>query len=589
MAIQSPHMRACSRHVLGPARPLRAALLVVLWLALLISPAAAGKLRVRGAAVIDARTVVLPEGFEVRGNVRDDAGRPLGPTHVRMRVTGMSDQVRLPKAGLCPPTPEVHEARGFSDLPDEYVIDTNAAGAFCVRVDMPLADATIELEMEGTRDVDGGKTKLELDSAKRALLLQFTPEPRTLSLDQKSELFAVDTRVQPSLPETAELVELTLTLTDRSQPGAEPREIGKAAVRAGDRARFEVETRLLERPGPAVLRVRFAGSRTLAASEKNALIERTARVELKPPAPLPEVDPSSGVELDVAVTSSQGPVASGSVEALSDGQTVGTAPVKNGRATVVADFQVAHGDNVVLTLRYLPGAPWWLPGPPLQLTLPLRPPSPWRRVPWIIAALAIGGWIMRGWWRPKRIVRNAEPRPVTSPTGAAALELVEVGAAHSGWRGVVMDAHEGHAIAFARVAVEEPSFAAAPELSAETDAEGRFSIEAPARRLLEGTRLRVTAASYSVLERPAPPQGQVAIQLVSRRRALLDALVHWARRRGAPWAGSAEPTPGHVARVALRRDRGEVAEWAANVEDAAYGPVEPDDQRERRLRETEPT
>ena len=73
------------------------------------------------------------------------------------------------------------------------------------------------------------------------------------------------------------------------------------------------------------------------------------------------------------------------------------------------------------------------------------------------------------------------------------------------------------------------------------------------------------------------------------RRALLDALVHWARRHGAPWAGSAEPTPGHVARVALRRDRTEVAEWAANVEDAAYGPIEPDDQRERRLRETEPT
>jgi hypothetical protein len=482
----------------------------------------------------------------------------------------------------------VHEARGFTDLPDEYVIDTDAAGAFCVRVNMPLGDVSIELEVEATRHVDGGRAKLELDSAKRALLLQFTPEPRTLSLDQPSELFGVDTRVQPALPETAEQVELSLLLLDRATPGGTSQEIAKTSVRAGDRARFEVDARALGRPGPAQLSVRFNGSRTLSASEKSALVERTALVELKLPKQLPAVDPGAGVELGVGVASRLGPVPGGSVEALIGGQTVGTAPVKDGRATLLAEFQVPQGKSVALTVRYLPGAPWWLAGPPIEVVLPLLPPSPWRRLPWLFAALAIALWIMRGWRRPPRIARSAESRPTASPAGAAALEVVKLGTAHSGWRGLVMDAHEGTSIDGAQVSIEEPSFGRAVRLTAQTAADGSFMIETPGRALNEGARLRVEAGSYSALERPIPPQGEVVIQLVSRRRALLDGLVQWARRRGIPWAGSAEPTPGHVARTALKRDQPHVAEWARDVERAAYGTSEPDAEHERRLREGEP-
>jgi hypothetical protein len=56
---------------------------------------------------------------------------------------------------------------------------------------------------------------------------------------------------------------------------------------------------------------------------------------------------------------------------------------------------------------------------------------------------------------------------------------------------------------------------------------------------------------------------------VLRRRALLERLVDWARRRGRPYDAKPEPTPGHVRRAA--GSEFSVARWADAVERAAYG------------------
>jgi hypothetical protein len=76
--------------------------------------------------------------------------------------------------------------------------------------------------------------------------------------------------------------------------------------------------------------------------------------------------------------------------------------------------------------------------------------------------------------------------------------------------------------------------------------------------------------------------------LVTRRRALLERLVRWARRRGAPFDSSTEPTPGHVRRVAARSSVSEVEAWATKVEDAVYGPEKVTASVEQQVRAVEP-
>jgi hypothetical protein len=66
-----------------------------------------------------------------------------------------------------------------------------------------------------------------------------------------------------------------------------------------------------------------------------------------------------------------------------------------------------------------------------------------------------------------------------------------------------------------------------------------------------------------------PEAGELDVALVLRKRALLDRLVAWARRRGLPFDARPEPTPGHVRRAAAGEFT--VARWADAVERAAFG------------------
>jgi hypothetical protein len=120
---------------------------------------------------------------------------------------------------------------------------------------------------------------------------------------------------------------------------------------------------------------------------------------------------------------------------------------------------------------------------------------------------------------------------------------------------------------------------------AATDDHGAFTLDAA-----HGTdaRLVVSADAHATHEQPLPPPSVLAITLVTRRRALLERLVKWARQRGAPFDGSPEPTPGHVRRAAVRAGAADVEAWAGRVEQAAYGPTPVDEPLEREVRATEP-
>jgi hypothetical protein len=153
----------------------------------------------------------------------------------------------------------------------------------------------------------------------------------------------------------------------------------------------------------------------------------------------------------------------------------------------------------------------------------------------------------------------------------------------------VTDAHDGQPIAGARITALLPSLREDNlGVSAISDADGHFVLPPLRETIPEGAQLRVSSRFHSEQLRPLPPQGRVSVTLTSRKRALLERLVRWARSAGPPWYRSSEPTPGEVVDVALRRGDHETAHWAEGVQSAAFAGADVEEHHEAALREQEP-
>ena len=542
-----PNHRAFCR-----ALPLALALLLV------ALPAAAVKVQVRGTVNIDARAVARGDRLEVHGVLKDDTGRPLGQARIRGRLrrerNGPIQPIQRPTP--CSPT----TVRDLHLATEEILVDTDGAGSFCVSLATTDKRGVVSLEFDGDRYYEHAEATIDVDSSRRSLALSFSPEPHALSLESETQTIRLDTRLEPAEDAPNEPLQLRLLLEDKS--GAR-RELARAAVPAGERALLKLSTHDLGQPGPASLIAEFAGSDAIQPARRIAPILRTLLVTLSAAGPVSPADPRDGADLTIAVGSALGAVPGGAVEALVAGESVGAAPVSDGFAHVVATFSTT-AKSVPVTLRYLPNAEWYKAGPPISLEVPVSPPSPLRRLPWIVAALAVGLWVVRTWWRPPRTEKPDRER-ISLPPGRPSLDVIELGPAHSGWRGRVLDGHDGTPLEGVRVSIFFPSFGgdglAASDVS---DQDGRFELAHVDRT--EGARLQATARWHATFEKPIPPPGQVVLSLVSRRRALLGRLVDWANRMGRPWASPGDPTPGHVARVAEARQAGDVGAWADAVE-----------------------
>ena len=354
----------------------------------------------------------------------------------------------MPQAKSCDLTDHVRSAARRPKLPDEDVVDSDSSGRFCLSWPEATPSGVIELEFAGTPYFGPPALTIPVDASRRSLSLHFSPEPQRLSLERPSHVVWVETQTEPPFGASEDAPPIQLVLSF-SEPGAPPKQLARATARPGERVELKLSTQALGDPGPGVLTVEFAGSgcgatrgtqqRRAANGARSVDACRTSAARRSP-----RRNRAARGRGDDARRGS------GRYGRGARRQRIGrSAPVTSGLARVLAVFDAPQGGEVPITLHYLArravvGARRSADG-----ERAVAPPSPWRRLPWVIAALLIGAWIMRGWRRPLRSEKPDDERR-SLPPGRPSVEVVELGPAHSGWRGKVLDAHDGVPIAGAR-------------------------------------------------------------------------------------------------------------------------------------------
>jgi hypothetical protein len=544
------------------------------------SPAAFGReqLRVRaGAEFVNLGLVRAPGGTELSGGLSDEVGQPIAdaeivlpvPEDVGERATSCRSGDRVRSVGAA------------------VVATTDGLGFFCIRLTTDAGVDGATLGYGGDRYHASARAPVPKETGKRQLVLAFESPALIASLDSPSFVTAVTARTSDDA-KIGDSIRLVLSQERNVEGGAET-ELAATDVQIGGTARFDVETRILGAPGAGRLIVRFAGSGSLAPASESALLERRAAAHLTLAATVSPADPTDGVEILVGAHAATGAVTDGWVEASVLNQPAGLAPVIAGAARVIATFSPVRGHASTVMLRYVSTGNGIVGGETLSVDVPIRPPSPWLSLPWLLVGGIITYFVVRAWRRPARTARPRATGKDGMGHGRASVEVVETDASHSGWRGRVIDAHEGTPVAGARVSIVVPAFdGEGIAASYVAGADGAFALMHVEAARNEGARLVVTAPFHSTLSGPTPPDGVLTVCLLSRRRALLDRLVGWASRAGRPWARRKEPTPLEIAEVARHRREPEVAGWAAEVDEAAYGPRPPDERREHDIVTREP-
>ncbi|KYF74011.1 hypothetical protein BE17_03435, partial [Sorangium cellulosum] len=352
------------------------------------------RIHVRGSAQIDAVAWTEPDGFVVRGSVVDDARSAVAEAPLAIEgITRSGAPVDLPPAEACDGADRVGEHRASQG---GYEIATDERGGFCLRGRAPLADATLRIRFAGGKLYEPVEVKIPIETHAAPLApvtLRFDPPVDAIDLDRPTVNVTVALRIDRSgaLLGGAPFERERLAIVLEDERGAKVAE----ALTGGDgRARIELATEGLDGAGQGVLRARFDGNDQLAKASVSQGVVRYAQVTLALPHPVEPARAEDGVPIDVDVRSSRGPVEGGVVEALRAGEPVGAAPVSSGKARVIAAFTAEREGTVPISLRYVPAAPWWIPGAELAIDVPVAGPGVWRQIALGAAVLAIAGWVL---------------------------------------------------------------------------------------------------------------------------------------------------------------------------------------------------
>jgi hypothetical protein len=541
------------------------------------------RVHIRGTSRIEPHAGRLDGKLVLSGVLVDDGARPLAGETVGVSVATDDDRAHplsLAGGGAVAPCDGASGAGARPTLvrSDRVDVATDSGGRFCVQIELALSRYVARFSFDGGARVDGAQAEIAGDVSLHAVTLWFDPEPRVLDLDATSTptLDAIATVDDDNGSSPAP----GLTLTLSNERGAS---LGVATTSGVGRARFSLALSQLGPPGDGDLRVAFLGNGGSAAATHVAPIERRVRVDLSAPdahdGKLPAGSPDEGVAIEVVASAraaaDEHVFPTGMVVARVGDIIVGAGPLTEGRARVVVTFGSAAATEALVRFEYASDAPWFLRGNETTVAIPIRAPSLWRNLPFLVAGACVLAWLVLGRARFDFKSNTEVDRPTARPPAwvEAGVQILRAEPGSTGWRGTVVDAHDGRPIADACVSLERHGFDGVAILSTTiTDGGGGFSLAGVA--VLEGDKLVSEAPFHARLELRAPTSGEIAIALVLRRRALLDRLVAWAKRRGSPFDAPVEPTPGQVRRAAGTSFG--VARWADAVERAAFGGAQVD-------------
>lgn len=537
------------------------------WIAI---PALGFPVRVRGATHIDLLATDGPTGTVVRGEITDDAGASVSKVSLTITaVDATGTPVRL-DGGLPCDRPKAAVPRNEAS---GWLVESDDRGAFCVKRARPSPGLKFKVRFAGNNYLDPAEEVAETvpDSERRVrTILRFDAPPTEIDLDRDEATVSVSLKLDrldaEKLAQNGPIKRDGLVVTFTDETGAE---IGKATTAGDGRARFTIPSGKMSAPGNGELRAKFTGNGELAPAATTIFVTRTASVTLQPGA-IEGGEPEAGIPITVKVKSRFGTVDTGLVEALLDKESVGTASVKDGVANLVVTFGAGRGGKASLSLRYVPATPWWRASKPVEVSVPVRGPSPWRHVVLGLLVALLTAWIVAKWRRAPRQAKK-ESTAAPPPSGRPEILVVERPSGLRGWKGIVTDAHDGSPIEHAHLRILANSLTpSGAEVVADTfsDNMGSFAIEID---FIEGARLVVDGDLHAEHEQALPPPSVLRVALVTRRRALLDRLVRWAKARGGSYDSTREPTPGHVRRVASRAQATEIESWARQLERAAFG------------------
>jgi hypothetical protein len=577
------------------------------FLALLRDTNGATRIRLKGSTRVEAHAARSLGQLAISGSVVDDAGRPVS-VRVRLGLTRRSGGEG--ELSLEDTLPESCAARAPAshmvlESATRLVFPTDSAGRFCVRLLLPRERFVAELTALGSELLDESRAELPVDAGSRAVALALTPSPGSIGQhgvpwpvnldDDDAPVDVVATTDIDGL--VTPLVALVITLTNES--GAA---LGEATTATGGRAHFVVPTSRLGPAGRGELRATFVGSADLASSTCTMPIERRTHVRLSLPearqGALPAV--GAGETFGLRVVAAPNCAArgckstpTGIVEARVGEAVVGAATLGGGVARVVLAVDAAPPGGIPLSLRYISDAPWFLTADAVEAMQPVRAGLPWAKLATSVAGLGVFAWFVLARMAPAtRRVATASPAAGTGRT--VGVHLVEADPTGAGWTGRIVDAHEGHGVGGATIALERAGFDGTRVICrASSDDDGTFRLRVPAGEdepesaqpsparhdVTRGTSLVVASPLYSTLRRPTPSFGTVEIAIVRRKRELLDRLVAWAHRRGGAFGAKPEPTPAQVRDAAGSDHR--VARWAEATERAAFGQDLVDDAAQR--------
>jgi hypothetical protein len=492
----------------------------------------------------------------------------LGRATLKLELRDRGKDIPLSGLAPCPGEDTLVRPDGCSAVS----ITTDERGMFCAVWPGRLLEGAFSAKYAGNKFFDASENTAKViaeGDQKAATTLRFDSAPTMLELDKDVHLITVTLRITK-----ADAARMLLPANRHEGLGVklvdERGEIVAQTMTRGDgKARFDVPSSALADPGDGELRAEFAGDPQLAPSRVSTSVTRTAKVVLEGPERV-KGDPDAGIPLEVSVTTGRGAVDGGVVEATADGKPIGVAAVEGGRAKLVLSFPGGIERRVPVSVVYSPSAPYFQRGAPLSLEVLATGPHPARQIGLALLGAALVAWIVVKWRRsPKTESRDSAVPP--PPSGRPEILVLERPSGLRGWKGQVADAHDGYPIPQAELSVVTIGFDRKHVVaSTRTEADGTFSLELP--EVPKDARLVVEGDLHATYEQPLPDPSILRVALVTRRRALLDRLVRWARARGNPFDSSREPTPGHVRRVASRTGAERVESWATRVEVAAFGP-----------------